>query len=823
MGPVKHKNLGSSAYVDLFFCYFSFRNRKKAWVFNELYRKTYMACFFTNDFKRQKKRPSFLVFQSLFVFFEQLKSFSALLISFQKQKNCSVCFVKTLSQYFLIFFSVFFLHFSSANPAAGVNTQMVPQILESLFKVMIQAEDHCGPEVEFDEENDISCDGLNWNDFENAVRSQCTTSSSTTGSVSAKTLTLVLNHILGQKAIAGDTTFTSLEEAVRHNQALDVDTGDLLKGELEDEVDAGEDGNDDGRAIARQEEGSDGGGGNVQCGTVINTIDKILNDVEKAVDHTKRKGIDTCRCCLMPSMCLLGGVGRVADLLRVGNYAGLLLGLNNNKICSAIQKTQRASMTLDGLSGTKCIAKGMGCKRNHNSCINKLERLIKDIENAQDTCANKSNGAKQLNCRQEIRELRGYQEDLRNSIENKCGKASEAGQSQMMQAAMTGVASLVAGECKKDYKEDTRCDDKKDEELDECCAKHPRADACKQDKCEGKQEAELDSCCAANPQSALCLGRVHACHPMKLTSDPSGCMEICRQDPKLPGCRNFCNVNWHKEICAEVCKHYEMPRCGGDSDRTNVCDGSDHACCTNTNGAECNQFCQENPDSKYCQCRNNPDRCRCDREKDRDFMSDEDCSTINIASETCEDPNDPSCDTDGDDDPGVTSGDVDDGDSTGGNTDSPFKDDVPFLSVDGGDPDKPNPSGATKYSPGAGSGGGGGGLGGGGLGGGSGGSGEEGGEPGEEGGDPYENILAGLSGNQNKGQGYGGSRGRRGGRARSGSGFDLKKFLPKKKKSKKAGKKKTHRTPSSTDDIFDLSSQMMNQYCENNNINCVQK
>ena len=750
-----------------------------------------MACFFTNNFKRQKKRPSFLVFQRQNILF--------------------------------IFFSVFFLHFASANPLAGVNPQMVPQIIGALTQVMGQAEDNCGPEVgELNEEN--SCDDFNWNlneDLKNCISSQ------STGSISAGALTLVLNHILGQKASAEndngliidmfseDSFRQDIEQYLSEEQKREEEEGWSLA--LAEAKERNSKNND-------ETEEDDGGrdGGSLQCGQVIRNINDILDQAARAVEHTKDKGIETCRCCMMPSVCLLGGPGRIVDLLRVGNYAGLLLGLNNNKICSAIQKTQQASMALDGISGTKCIMKGRNCKQTHKRCIDNLGTLIGDIEGVVKGCNNQ--GEKRLNCRNEIRELKGYQEDLGNSRDRKCGKASKAGQSQMMQAAMTGVASLVAGECKKDYEEDTRCDGKKDEELDKCCDEHPRADACKQDKCEGKQGAELDSCCDANPQSALCRGRINACHPIQLANDPSRCMEICRKDPTLPGCKNFCNLNWHKEICAEVCKTYEMPRCEEDSDRRNICDSNqDDPCCVNPNGAECESKCNESPELAVCQCRNNPGRCRCDREEDIPFISEDQCSTT-IHSEDCEDPDDPACLIPGDnDDPGITGGDDDGGDPAGG-PGSPFPGVAPFPDA-GNNPNRPNPSGPTKYSAGAaGPGGGLGGLGGGGLEGGSGGgSGEEEGESGEEGDDPYENILAGLSGSQNKGQGYGGSGGRRGGRARSGSGFDLKKFLPKKKKGKKAGKKKGHRVPSSTDDIFDLSSQMMNRYCENNNINCIRK
>ncbi len=553
----------------------------------------------------------------------------------------------------------------------------------------------------------------------------------------------------------------------------------------------------------------------------------IMESVHTAVENTLRNGNAVCHCCMVPSICLLGGVGRIVDLLRVGNYAGLLMGLNNNKICAAVEKTQRASAALDTLSGTKCIRKGGRCRKVHGFCIEKLNTLRGDIER---TLHNQCSGAYNapIDCSEEIAELEEHISSLESSSSQKCGSAYQAGQSQIVQAALTGVASLVATQCKKDYERDTKCDDKKDEDLDICCEKHPRADACKQDPCEGQQGAQLDSCCLANRQSALCAGRDpnssrNVCHASQITNDPRPCLEKCKENPAQPGCKDFCNLYWDKEVCKKVCETYDMPRCDEDETNRNICDSSgDHVCCEKPNSPACGQFCTENPESPYCRCANNPGQCRCDREQDIPYMPAGQCdSEDRLPSEDCEDPEDPGCRiTDPDNEfPGRDS----DGQTTGDPA-VPWAGPPPFAGKN-----KPNtpskPSGSSKYSS-AGGGGAGGGLGGGlggGGGSGGGGSGSE-GEEGvaEEGEDPYEDILAGLSGDQNRSQGFGGGGGR-GSRAGAGSGFDLRKFLPKKKKTKKtAGKKSSGRVPAGAEDnIFDISSQMMGRYCVNNNINCI--
>lgn len=546
------------------------------------------------------------------------------------------------------------------------------------------------------------------------------------------------------------------------------------------------------------------------------SLDTHIDKIDEAVEDTLQNGEAVCHCCMVPSMCLFpGGIGHLINLLRVGNYAGLLMGLNNNKLCAAIEDSQHISAGLDTASGLKCVHKGGRCKEMHGICVEKL----KD--------AKTKNSCKV--CAPTISKLDEYIERLEDSQIQKCGTASSAGQNQLMMAGLTLAASQVARECKKDYKRNTKCDDKKDVELDECCAEHPSADACKQDKCEGQQGTDLDSCCAAHPDSAMCVGHVdssNVCHATQLMLDPTSCMEKCREDSTIPGCVGFCNLQWHNEICPEVCKTYQMPRCEEVIEPGhNACaSAQNEVCCTNPNGPDCNQFCLENPDSAYCQCATNPGRCHCDREEDAPYIPEGQCVTDLLSTE-CEDFNDPACalgETDSSDFPGDDGG----SDSGTGSTGTPWVGPPPF----GGDDDegsgdgKNTPNSPTTYSAGSGSGGGGG-LGGGGLGGGSGGGGDsdsgEGGA-GEEDDDPYDNILAGLSGDQNQSPGYGsaGGGGSRGSRPRS--GFDLKKFLPKKKKDKKSKSKGADRVPSSTDSIFDLSSQLIDRYCTNNNMNCNQ-
>ena len=553
----------------------------------------------------------------------------------------------------------------------------------------------------------------------------------------------------------------------------------------------------------------------------------VMYDVHQAVKSTLENGKAVCHCCMVPSMCLFpGGIGRLIDLLRVGNYAGLLMGLNNNKICAAIEKSQHISAGLDTASGLKCVHKGGRCKEMHGICVDEIDKIKGSINEMVQRC---SGNNMIVSCRDEKRQLDDYIEELEKSSSQKCGTASSAGQNQLMMAGLTLAASQVARECKKDYKRNTKCDDKKDVELDECCAEHPSADACKQDKCEGQQGEDLDSCCAAHPDSAMCVGHVdssNVCHATQLMLDPTSCMEKCREDSTIPGCVGFCNLQWHNEICPEVCKTYQMPRCEEVIEPGhNACaSAQNEVCCTNPNGPDCNQFCLENPDSAYCQCATNPGRCHCDREEDAPYIPEGQCVTDLLSTE-CEDFNDPACalgETDSSNFPGDDGG----SDSGTGSTGTPWVGPPPF----GGDDDegsgdsKNTPNSPTTYSAGSGSGGGGG-LGGGGLGGGSGGGGDsdsgEGGA-GEEEDDPYDNILAGLSGDQNQSPGYGsaGGGGSRGSRPRS--GFDLKKFLPKKKKDKKSKSKGADRVPSSTDSIFDLSSQLIDRYCTNNNMKCNQ-
>ncbi len=568
------------------------------------------------------------------------------------------------------------------------------------------------------------------------------------------------------------------------------------------------------------------------CSQFVGSVGQqgIMDEVDKAVEQTLENGKAVCHCCMVPSICLMGGIGRVIDLLRVGNYAGLLMGLNNNKICAAVEKAQHASMGLDLMSGGKCLHKGGRCKETHGICVEKLEELKTNINtmvvNPSKNCPTISGP---IDCSNELGQLEDkYIAELEASSDQKCGTATKAGQSQLVQAALTGVASLVARECKKDHERNTKCDDKKDVELDECCERHSRADACKQDKCEGEQGADLDSCCATHPDSTICTGHVdssNVCHATQLMLDPTSCMEKCREDSTVPGCVGFCNLQWHNEICPEVCKTYQMPRCEEETGPGNACDSvSDQVCCSNPNGPDCDQFCLDNPDSTYCQCASNSGRCRCDREEDAPYIPEGQCSTT-LPSVECEDPDDPACALGGTDSNNFLGDDSgDEGGNAGG---TPWAGPPPFLDSGGDDSGENNAnsgSSPTTYSSGGGSGGGG--LGGGGLGGGSGGgsdSGEEGEGVGEEGDDPYENILAGLSGDQNQSPGYsGGSSGGRGGRA--GSGFDLKKFLPKKKKGKKPNSKNSaNRAPTSVDNIFDISSQIIGRYCTNNNMNCIQE
>lgn len=577
------------------------------------------------------------------------------------------------------------------------------------------------------------------------------------------------------------------------------------------------------------------------CSHFIGDIQQLMDEVDTAVTKTLDNGDAVCHCCMVPSICLMGGIGRVIDLLRVGNYAGLLMGLNNNKICSAIEKTQHASMALDTMAGGKCLLKGGRCKETHGVCVTELENIKTNIEAF--TCVvTVSTGIAPTRlpvraedfCRDELQHLDNYIEELEDSSNQKCNAATRAGQGQLVQAALTGVASLVARECKKDHERNTKCDDKEGVELDECCENNPQADACKSDTCEGKEGTDLDACCLANPNSALCAGHVNSsepCHATQLMNNATPCMDKCREDPSYFGCANLCRQEWNAEICPEVCKTYPTmsPLCA-EAGPGNACDSaSDQVCCANPNGPDCDQFCLDNPGSSYCQCANNPGRCRCDTEADIPYIPEGQCSS-DVFSTNCENPNDPACSiehTTSTDLLGRTTSDVGGSDVAG---DSPWPGPPPFLdgSEDGsGDDAGATGGGPTSYSGGAGSGGGGGGLSGGGLGGGGGGGSDE-GEAGEglggEGEDPYENILAGLSGNQNQPQGFGGAGGGRGGRSGSGSGFDLKKFLPKKKKDKKAvGASSEDRAPSSMDSVFDISSKMLGRYCENNNMNCIQK
>ena len=565
------------------------------------------------------------------------------------------------------------------------------------------------------------------------------------------------------------------------------------------------------------------------CSETLTNIDEIMNAVEAAFENTLENGDAVCHCCMVPSACLLGGIGQVANLLRMGNYAGLLMGLNNNKLCAAIEKSQHASMGIDTFSGGKCLLKGGRCKEMHGRCVEKIESLISNIETAQTQC----NPNKPPDCSAKIADLEDYIEDLNKSSHKTCGLAVRAGTSQLGQAALTGLASLISKECKKKYKRKTKCDDKEGEELDNCCVKHPDADACPHDPCEGKQGEELKRCCTArNSQSVLCRSvkdddETNVCSYAQIAYDATSCQEKCKNDPALPGCKTLCTTFWHKQICPEVCKTYDMVKCPTTSTEQ-VCDsGSDHACCTNPNGPACLKWCRDNPASTYCQCVNNKGRCSCDREEDKEHMGDQ-CETgTTLSSTDCEDPDDPACavETDGETDvPGLEDG------GPPGTTASPFPGPSPFDLDDplGG---SPPPSGGSRPStggPGAGPGGGpggGGGLGGFGGSGGGGSGGEEGSGGEGEGDDPYENILAGLSGNQNQQQGSGGVGGGRGSRAGKGSrsGFDLKKFLPKKKKKKKTAGKKAGRTLASPDNIFDLSSQMMDRYCETNDMNCIRQ
>ena len=576
------------------------------------------------------------------------------------------------------------------------------------------------------------------------------------------------------------------------------------------------------------------------CSSFIRDIRQLMDEVETAVTKTLDNGDAVCHCCMVPSMCLFpGGIGRMIDLLRVGNYAGLLLGLNNNKICAAIEKTQHISMGLDTASGLKCVHKGGRCRETHGMCAAELEKIKKNIEVF--TCVvSVSTGIAQAKipfraedfCQSELQELDGYISSLEESSERKCGTASRAGQNQLMQAALTGVASLVARECKKDHERNTKCDDKEGVELDECCENHPRADACKSDTCEGKEGTDLDACCLANPDSTLCAGHVNSsepCHATQLINNAGPCMDKCKEDPSYFGCANLCRQEWNAEICPEVCKTYPTisPMCA-EAEPGNACDSaSDQVCCANPSGPDCEQFCLDNPGSSYCQCMNNPGRCRCDNEADIPYIPEGQCSSDFLSSTNCEDPNDPACSiehTTSADFPGRTTSDDGGNNDVAGN--SPWPGPPPFLDgSEDGSRDGPGAGGPTSYGGGDSSGGVGGGLSGGGLGGGGGSDEGEAGEGlGEDGEDPYENILAGLSGNQNQPQGFGGAGGGRGGRSGSGSGFDLKKFLPKDKKKKKAvGADSEDRAPSSMDSVFDISSKMMGRYCENNNMNCIQK
>ena len=273
----------------------------------------------------------------------------------------------------------------------------------------------------------------------------------------------------------------------------------------------------------------------------------------------------------------------------------------------------------------------------------------------------------------------------------------------------------------------------------------------------------------------------------------------CHEKPEYPKC------------CAVFPNHSECPS-------PDICDRNPECCAEGLNmspeqcmrckggmafAPECADYCKKYPNYRGCPGAKTP---------------------------PCVDPNDPDCkvDTD-DDDPTNGGGDIlsSEDDGSGDDLENPNPDEPLF-----GPPPLPLPkkkptggSGSSKRTYTAGGGPGGGGLGGG-LGGmpGGGGSGEEEGEgegEGEEA-NPYKNLLKGLTGGKNQltGGGGSGSLGRNNANNAKQPKFNLKKFLPKKKKDdpSKRGVASLLKGKS----IFDIHSEVVHGYCSKNQVECAQ-
>ena len=548
----------------------------------------------------------------------------------------------------------------------------------------------------------------------------------------------------------------------------------------------------------------------VEDSGIVEKVEEVVEKMKNLHDKTINAGVENCKCCLTPSVCLLGGVGKVLDVLRVGNWAGLLASSKFANLCKHLKKTQIASAGMDGAASAKCFAKARKCSKAHDNLIEKFTEIKRQLQTFTESTFDSSGACTIIGINAPrnivfdgVAEKDWFEgEDVLEKIEEfikaikrrkakSCGEIKTAGINMAAQAGMTLLGSKISAKCQANEEENKACDKKTGEDLDKCCEENPSAD-----DCEGRNTG-------------------HPCHPLNVSKDPQKCQEECRKNPSHPFCKNFCLAYWPEPLCSElVCQHFQMAKCSANMD----CNSEGCEACKESGyrSEACNKWCQDNPNHPQCQCPSNPKMCRCSNPDQADYVPGG-CGTSDDGDVDCdEDPSHESCRTL---DRTDLSSNEDLTTDSDGDADSPFLPPNPFAgnSGAGGGP----PASPLKYSPpGSGSAPGAGG------GGSSGGGGGPGGDPeageGEGGPNPYDDLLAGLTKSKGGGGGLSGFS-KPGGRSaanKKGKGFDLRKFLPKKKKKK--SKKKSGRKPASPEDsIFDVASEVTSVFCSKNQVDCI--
>ena len=286
------------------------------------------------------------------------------------------------------------------------------------------------------------------------------------------------------------------------------------------------------------------------------------------------------------------------------------------------------------------------------------------------------------------------------------------------------------------------------------------------------------------------------CSFKNINSNAQKCKNHCIKTPDDPQCTDYCKKYEDEDVCPAVCEHFpaHSANCGA-------------IACQDRKSASCKSYCQSHVTESICRASSN--------------------CVINRDAEGCEDPDllddDVDCEVDTENPLCVGKTEL----SSGGDPPPPPGDpdcDDP-LGCDGGlpnftpppPPGDPTSTGSSKY-PGTGGSSGGGGLP---AGSGTGGSGAANGEEEMEGQEEeYENILAGLSPQDDRGSGGSYRYSSGGGSSKKSGGFDLSKFLPKKKKDAKVAINPQAKISGPEDNIFDTLSSTVRAYCGANNLEC---